>query len=535
MLLHDQTYGIQRKLERNDTSATTSSSLVLEHNFTKARQYGSNGVDVETLKAFLDGKYADTKERVRQTLAKEISLTSLTMTLCITKKPVENDYGRFVAWFEAFGHFNTSLCVKMAVQYSLFCGTLANLGTDRHHEFVKLGQRLQVLGCFGMTEKDTVQMSETWIGGGQFCHYSVVFAQLILNGERKGVHVFLVPMRDRNTQKLLPGVYVEDVEYKLGLNGIDNYSFGFNNVRIPRTNLLNRFSDVTPDGKYICKFKTESQHFGATVGELSGGRVVIAGLGSACVKSCLAIAVRYGFTRKQFGPPGKGEISIMEYPSHYTRLMPLVAKTYALSSALSYVREQYHHKHKNAEANALGHCLTSAIKVAGSFHTINTADICRQACGGAGFRAPNLISGFLRDTHVFVTFEGDNQVLLQQVAKYLIAQYAQAVKQGCFCGTVLEYYKDGKVEFNGEQDLTCPKYQLYLFRAREIKMVEELIKRLRDREGKGEDEWEAWKNEIVFANELGMAFADRMVHEQFLKASNLCSFSISNTLTLYAS
>lgn len=59
MLLHDQTYGIQRKLERNDTSATTSSSLVLEHNFTKARQYGSNGVDVETLKAFLDGKYAD--------------------------------------------------------------------------------------------------------------------------------------------------------------------------------------------------------------------------------------------------------------------------------------------------------------------------------------------------------------------------------------------------------------------------------------------------------------------------------------------
>ncbi|KAG2385645.1 hypothetical protein C9374_003460 [Naegleria lovaniensis] len=574
-MLHDQTLGI---LERNDTSAAT--PLMLEHNYTRARQYGSNGVDVETLKAFLDGKYADTKERVRQTLAKgtfphffdydtlhyqearrvlmgwaKTFADELPFDLLNT---LRNDYGRFVAWFEAFGHFNTSLCVKMAVQYSLFCGTLANLGTDRHHEFVKLGQRLQVLGCFGMTEKGhgsnvrgiettatydpktqefivntpNPKAMKTWIGGGQFCHYSVVFAQLILNGERKGVHVFLVPMRDRNTQKLLPGVYVEDVEYKLGLNGIDNYSFGFNNVRIPRTNLLNRFSDVAPDGKYICKFKTESQHFGATVGELSGGRVVIAGLGSACIKSCLAIAVRYGFARKQFGPPGKGEISIMEYPSHYTRLMPLVAKTYALSSALSHVREQYHHKHKNAEANALGHCLTSAIKVASSFHTLNTADICRQACGGAGFRAPNLISGFLRDTHVFVTFEGDNQVLLQQVAKYLIAQYAQAVKQGCFCGTILEYYKDGKVEFNGEQDLTCPKYQLYLFRTREIKMVEELIKRLRDREGRGEDEWEAWKNEIVFANELGLAFADRMIHEQFLKASNLCSFSISNTLTL---
>ncbi|EFC38828.1 peroxisomal acyl-CoA oxidase-like protein [Naegleria gruberi] len=471
---------------------------------------------------------------------------------------LRNDYGKFVAFFEQLGHFNTSLVVKMAVQFSLFSGTLANLGTDRHHDLVRQAQTLQVLGCFGMTEKGhgsnvrgiettatydpktqqfivntpNPKAMKTWIGGAQYCHFSVVFAHLIIGGENKGVHVFLVPMRDRNTQKLLPGVYVEDVEYKLGLNGIDNYSFGFNNVRIPRTNLLNRYSDVTPEGKYVCKFKTESQHFGATVGELSGGRIVIGAIGNAAAKSCLAIAIKYAFARKQFGPPGKSEISIMEYPSHYTRLMPLLARTFAIASGLAYVRDQYRHKHKNAEANAYGHCLTSAIKSAASFHTLHTADICRQACGGAGFRAPNLISGFLRDTHIFVTFEGDNQVLLQQVAKYLIAQYAQGCKQGGFKGTVFEYYKNGKVEFDGKEDLTCPRYQLYLFRNREVKMTEELIKRLRDRENRGEDQWESFKNEIVFANELGLAFADRLLHEQLLKDSQLCAFSISGTLSL---
>ena len=480
---------------------------------------------------------------------------NLPFDLCDT---LRFDYGRFIAFFEQFGNFNTSLAVKMAVQYSLFSGTLANLGTDRHFEYVKLAQKLQVLGCFGMTEKGhgsnvrgiettatydaktqefivntpNPKAMKTWIGGAQFCHFSVVFAHLIMNGENKGVHVFLVPMRDRNTQKLFPGVYVEDVEYKLGLNGIDNYSFGFNNVRIPRTNLLNRYSDVTADGKYVCKFKTESQHFGATVGELSGGRIIIGAIGNATAKSCLSIAIKYAFARKQFGPPGKGEISIMEYPSHYTRLMPLVARTYAINSGLTYVRDAYQHKHKNAETNALGHCLTSAFKCVSSFHTLNTADICRQACGGAGFRAPNLISGFLRDTHIFVTFEGDNQVLLQQVAKYLIAQYAQGTKKGTFKGTVFDYYQNGKVEFSGKADLTCPKYQLYLFRSRELKMTEELIKRLRNRENNGESDWEAFKNEIVFANELGLAFADKMLHEQFFKDSQLCSFAISDTLTL---
>lgn len=38
--------------------------------------------------------------------------------------------------------------------------------------------------------------------------------------------------------------------WKMGLNGVDNGKLKFENVRIPRENLLNKINDVLPDGKF---------------------------------------------------------------------------------------------------------------------------------------------------------------------------------------------------------------------------------------------------------------------------------------------
>jgi alkylation response protein AidB-like acyl-CoA dehydrogenase len=42
----------------------------------------------------------------------------------------------------------------------------------------------------------------------------------------------------------MPGVTIEDMGYKMGLNGVDNAKLSFDNVRVPREALLNRWSDV---------------------------------------------------------------------------------------------------------------------------------------------------------------------------------------------------------------------------------------------------------------------------------------------------
>jgi len=51
--------------------------------------------------------------------------------------------------------------------------------------------------------------------------------------------------------KPCPGVTIEDMGFKMGLNGIDNAKLKFNNVKIPRVNMLNKINDVTEAGDFV--------------------------------------------------------------------------------------------------------------------------------------------------------------------------------------------------------------------------------------------------------------------------------------------
>lgn len=59
----------------------------------------------------------------------------------------------------------------------------------------------------------------------------------------------MVPIRDL-TGKALPGVTIVDMGVKLGLNGVDNAALKYNQVRVPRENMMNRYADVTPEGQF---------------------------------------------------------------------------------------------------------------------------------------------------------------------------------------------------------------------------------------------------------------------------------------------
>ena len=84
-----------------------------------------------------------------------------------------------------------------------------------------------------------------YIGGAaQTARVAAVFAQLITpDGTKHGVHCFVVPIRDDKGEDL-PGVTTSDCHYKGGLPGVDNGRIQFDQVRIPRENLLNKYADV---------------------------------------------------------------------------------------------------------------------------------------------------------------------------------------------------------------------------------------------------------------------------------------------------
>lgn len=82
-----------------------------------------------------------------------------------------------------------------------------------------------------------------WIGAtAQLANMTVCWAQMYVAGKCHGVHAFLVPIRNQDNHRVMPGITVGDCGPKVGLDGIDNGFMLFDNVRIPYDNLLDKFS-----------------------------------------------------------------------------------------------------------------------------------------------------------------------------------------------------------------------------------------------------------------------------------------------------
>ena len=157
-----------------------------------------------------------------------------------------------------------------------------------------------------------------WIGGAsQTATMATVFAQLYIGDKCEGPHVFLVPLRDKRTFDVLPGLIIGDCGKKNGQDGIDNGFIIFNNFRIPRENLLNRFSNVTRDGKFETSIPNIDKRFAVQLGSLSQGRLMIIGSSPRILGYATKIALRFAAMRRLFGKPDdKDEVPLIEYPLH---------------------------------------------------------------------------------------------------------------------------------------------------------------------------------------------------------------------------
>ena len=171
---------------------------------------------------------------------------------------------------------------------------------------------------------------------------AVLFAQLKTLGEGRGVHAFVVPIRD-GSGAAAAGVRIEDDGLKLGLNGVDNGRLWFDGVRVPRAALLDRFAQVAEDGTYSSDIENPNRRFFTMLGTLVQGRVCVGGAGINAAKVALAIAVRYGVRRRQFEAVDPDEEQLLlDYGMHQRRLFPLLAGTYALHFAQEVVAAQLH-------------------------------------------------------------------------------------------------------------------------------------------------------------------------------------------------
>jgi len=371
----------------------------------------------------------------------------------------ENSTGRFLAAFETLGYGDLSLMVKFGVQFGLFGLSVKCLGTERHHNaYLPAAGRAELPGCFAMTETghgSNVNDLETtatydaetqtfvidtphprarkdYIGNaGRYGRVAVVFAQLKTQDQAHGVHAFAVPIRNEDGSPC-DGVEIEDCGGKLGLEGVDNGRLAFNKVSIGRGELLDRYASVAEDGTYDSPIASAGKRFFTMLGALVGGRIAVGTAALSASKLALTIALRYASRRRQFGPRGAPEVTLIQYPYHRRRLLPRFAETIALHAASRKVGKRFADLHDSGEIGGEPdvelETAAAAIKALATWHASSTIGECREACGGRGYLAGARFAALKADTDVFTTFEGDNVVLLQLVAKSLLTDFSRGMR-----------------------------------------------------------------------------------------------------------
>ena len=551
----------------------------------------------EHLRNTLDGRFRDVKNRMRHELSDQVFRPHYTPNTVIARTKVDEqmrimasrgaaedgfkkehggngDVGAAVTQIEMLAMSDLSLMVKAGVQWGLFGGAIENLGTERHHQaYVQKLIDLDLLGCFAMTETghgSDVQALETtatydpdsqefvidsptptarkdYIGGAaQTARVAAVFAQLITaDGTGHGVHCFVVPIRD-DAGNDLPGVTTSDCDYKGGLPGVDNGRIQFDHVRVPRENLLNKYADVAPDGTYTSPIENPNRRFFTMLGTLIRGRVTVGGSAGAAARVGLDIATRYAMQRHQFAAPDDDtEVLLMDYLVHQRRLFPLIAKSYALQFAQNELVSKTHElqtaddpdpeEQRELESRAAG------LKAANTWHATTAIQEAREACGGAGYLAENRLIALKADTDVFTTFEGDNHVLTQLVAKELLTAYADDIKgmspvewvrfaanfaservmKRTAAQTIMQTILDTRQDNEEEGSLFNRGTQVQMFEDREEYMLASVARRLqaKSKEMSAFDAFNSVQDHVLHA---ATAHIDRIILEAFVAGIDAC-------------
>ncbi|MEM9077247.1 MAG: acyl-CoA dehydrogenase [Bacteroidota bacterium] len=452
--------------------------------------------------------------------------------------------------FEHLMFVDGSLAVKFGVQFGLFGGSIQKLGTKRHHDlYLTDAGSAELLGCFAMTEtghgsnvrgirttatydnaSDEIVIhtpgkndNKEYIGNALHSKIATVFAQLIVDGKNEGVHAILVPLRNEK-HEVFDGITIEDNGYKIGLNGVDNGKIWFNQVRVPRANLLDKYGSISDTGSYTSPIKNPNKRFFTMLGTLVGGRICVARGALGGAKMALTIAVKHALNRRQFNDNVKiQEDLIMDYPTHQIRLTPAIASAYVYHVTLEKMMQSYSDESqtdkREIETQVAG--LKSIITWFGN----STIQECREACGGKGYLLENLIGNSKGDVDIFTTFEGDNTVLLQLAAKGVLSDFKAEFNSAGFASVLKLLRSQLSDRWNtlnpvyankvDADHLYNPKFHKHAFEYRTRRLTYTLAMRIRNYIKKGIPAYQAFLKVQTHLIALGKAYSVELAYSTY--------------------
>jgi acyl-CoA oxidase len=249
-----------------------------------------------------------------------------------------------------------------------------------------------------------------------------------------GPQTFILQIRDEKTHQPLPGIAVGDIGPKYGYASMDNGYMLFDHFRVPRSAMLSRYAEVSDEtGAFM-----RTGHPAVVYGSLTFVRGQIIMHARLVLARAVTVAVRYCSIRRQFKDrdsksPADEEMKVLDYPTVQIRILPLLATTFALHYTGEYMYMLYHKSRETIEKGDFGplaelHSASSGLKSLCTMLAADGIETCRRAMGGHGFGGGSGLVGLNADYLSKPTVEGDNWMITQQVAAYLIKKMTDAVK-----------------------------------------------------------------------------------------------------------
>ncbi|MGB5951126.1 MAG: acyl-CoA dehydrogenase, partial [Ornithinimicrobium sp.] len=252
--------------------------------------------------------------------------------------------------------------------------------------------------------------------------------------------------------------------------------------------------------------------------------------------------------RRQFSAPGHdGEVLLIDYLAHQRKLLPRIATAYALMFASNQIIERMQELHdapeKDLEAQRELETRAAGLKAISTRFGNDTIQVCREACGGAGYLSENGLTLIRRDADVFATFEGDNTVLLQLVATGLLSNYKEmfgdldmrgmlqfaaksfsgAVIERTAARPVIERLLEARSRRGDENPLHDRGWHVGMFEDRERHVLETLAGRLRKAGKASDDSFEAFNSTQDHVLLAARTHMDRVVLEAFVQGIEDCT------------
>ena len=321
--------------------------------------------------------------------------------------PVEEDFGGVgmgnlenVLAIEEISKACASTGIAVAVHTTLCCLPIQKFGTDEQKEKYLPGLATgEMLGAFALTEPNAgsdasmqsttavdngdhylLNGSKIFITNGKYADVYIVFAATDKSAGKKGISAFIL-------EKGMEGFTFGSKEQKMGIRASATYELVFDNVKVPKENLLGE----------------EGKGYKIALASLDGGRIGVAAQALGIAQSALDHASAYVKERIQFGNP------ISFYQNTQFKLAEMKTRVEAARCLVYRAACKMDEGEKYAEEAAMAKLFASEA----------ARDVTSQAVqlfGGYGFTREYPVERLMRDAKITELYGGTSEVQKMVIA-----------------------------------------------------------------------------------------------------------------------